>query len=63
MAKPLSIKDGGVHSRITRDLKRSGRQHQGRLRLNNEFLPSIRISEWGFHVVVLHRTAKKCTKF
>ena len=45
MAKPLSIKDGGVHSRITGDLKQIGRQHQGRLRLKNEFLPSIRISK------------------
>ena len=31
---------------ITRDLKQSGRQRQGRLRLKNEFLPLIRISKW-----------------
>ena len=27
----------------TRDLQQSGRQHQGRLRLKNKFLPLIRI--------------------
>ena len=33
---------GCVH---IRDLKQSGRQRQGRLRLKNEFLPLIRISK------------------
>ena len=30
---------------LIRDLKQSGRQRQGRLRLKNEFLPLIRISK------------------
>ena len=101
--------DGSFIQEDVRDLKRSGRQRQGKLRLKMNFCLKLEFKKWlhlftvsygatpqlqhnveekealsskwklkqfavavsvrrrrklwWFHVVVLHRTAKKCTKF
>ena len=41
----LRLHDEFSFQLLIRDLKQSGRQRQGRLRLKNEFLPLIRISK------------------